>query len=269
MWIFAVWKLTLLISDAPTSGLSDHSEHTSCVSKGTSSPLYCTEWACQDKQYLHERGKWGESNQQQINVSGDKCKCIEIKSTRRCLKSSVIGSIKLELQRRHNIQEAVYAKRSTYKAVDVQRAFTSCCTLYVTAVPGARPKTAAITLRSAHRLSHWDTQERRVEQRSAVSVCVCACVCVCVCVRVCVRVCPCVCVCAFLSMKRDILRGDRGRRRRRVMKRRENQGEKGKQNNWVLTDLTLVLVWPPAVISTRLVAWAWKRETRGKRQKDS
>lgn len=45
-------------------------------------------------------------------------------------------------------------RHSTYKTVYVQRAFASRCTLYVTAVPGARPKTAAVTLWSAHRLSH-------------------------------------------------------------------------------------------------------------------
>lgn len=34
---------------------------------------------------------------------------------------------------------------------------------------------------------------------------------------------------------------------------------KGDQNYWALTDLTLVLVWPPAVISTRFVTWFWER----------
>ena len=45
-------------------------------------------------------------------------------------------------------------RQSTYETVHVQRAFTSRCTLYVTAVPGACPKTAAVTLWSAHCLSH-------------------------------------------------------------------------------------------------------------------
>lgn len=34
-----------------------------------------------------------------------------------------------------------------------------------------------------------------------------------------------------------------------------------------LTDLTLVLIWPPAIISTRLVAWAWERD--GERDRKS
>lgn len=44
-----------------------------------------------------------------------------------------------------------------------------------------------------------------------------------------------------------------GRRRRRGEESDENRN----QNNWALTDLTLVLVWPPAVISTGSVTWAW------------
>lgn len=73
------------------------------------------------------------------------------------------------------IAKVLFSKRiknlqrcSTYKTVSVQGAFTSSRTFDVTAVPGACSKTAAITLRSAHRLSHWETQENRVEQRSAM-----------------------------------------------------------------------------------------------------
>lgn len=105
-------------------------------------------------------------------------------------------------------------QRCTYKTVDIQRAFASRCTLYVTAVPGAGPKTAAITLWSAHRLSHWDTQEDRLNRGHQ-----------------CARVYAVLLHCLKI---RD-------------------------QNYWVLTDLTLVLVWPPAVISTRFVTWFWER----------
>lgn len=100
---------------------------------------------------------------------------------------------------------------STYKTVQVQRAFTSRCTLYVTAVPGARPKTTAITLRGTHRLSHWDTQKRWVEQRSPMCMCVC-----------------CVYVGASHSSLCNFVNEERlwWERRRREIKHREKSGRK-------------------------------------------
>lgn len=110
--------------------------------------------------------------------------------------------------------------RSTYKTVHVQRAFTSRCTLYVTAVPGARPKTAAITLWSAHRLSHWDTQERRVEQRSPMRTCVCV-----------VSLCLCVCISVYFCLWRETFweekggggGGERENRERKSGRKRETE----------------------------------------------
>lgn len=78
-----------------------------------------------------------------------------------------------------NLHHPGCSDRSTHKTVGVQGAFTSGCTLYVTAVPGARPKTATVTLRCAHHLSHWETKESRLNRgHQHAHVCVCLCVCV-------------------------------------------------------------------------------------------
>lgn len=73
-----------------------------------------------------------------------------------------------------NLHHPGCSDRSTYKTVSIHRAFTSGCTLYVTAVPRARPKTATVTLWCTHHLCHWETKENRLNRgHRHARVCVC------------------------------------------------------------------------------------------------
>lgn len=105
-------------------------------------------------------------------------------------------------------------RQSTYKTVYIQRAFTSCCTLYVTAVPGARPETTAIALRSAHRLSHWDTQERAGWTEVTSVQCVCV---------LCLYVCASPSVSVYFCLWRKTFSKERARERRRRRSERNTE----------------------------------------------